>query len=297
MLKIPIDRVKGEKKIFPSPGRCIYCLRDDLPLEDEHIVPFAISGDGMIFKKASCRPCAGIINKEFETHVTGTTFLPFRIRAGAPTRNKRKRPATLELTLVCADAGGKPIGPRYTKQIPAEAFPISLLGWTLPRPGIIAGREPSDEILGEPAVSMFGHEFQPHIDDYLKRTGHRGGVLVSVGRMEREKLFRFIAKTAHAFAAATEGLDSFEPLTLDLIFGRSKAFCHLIGTGSGKSPDPPTLADTFTMYIGSITKDGVEYMAVLVHPFPFFDSPSYIVIVGKCTKHQATLAKDAPDTV
>lgn len=288
-----IDRSKGAKEIYPSLGRCIYCRRNDLPLEDEHIVPFGIAGDGVIFEDASCGICSKFINKEFETHVIGSMFLPVRVRGDFPTRNKRKRATHLELKVFAIDPDGNRAGPVSSKMIPADQFPLALMGWSLPRPGIVAGREISDEVLGSPWTHMHDQEFAPYVAEYRNATGYSGELAVSVGRMEEDKFFRFLAKTAYAMAVAMEGLDAFEPFALDLIFGRSRAFCHYIGSGEGHDPQPMSEHETFRLLVGEIAKHGETYVAVLVQPFPMLNSPKYIVIVGKRFRDESPLADES----
>ncbi len=67
-------------------GYCIYCLKTNCELSDEHVVPFSLGGD-VLLPKASCSKCA-TITSQFELQVARKILGSYRTRTGAPTRPK-----------------------------------------------------------------------------------------------------------------------------------------------------------------------------------------------------------------
>src|SRR5437762_7005133 len=89
---------------IPAVGRCIYCLRDDVPLADEHIIPFGLSGT-WVLRKASCQSCARITSA-FERIVLREDLQRLRAAGQFKTRRRNERPTHLPLT-ISTSAGEK----------------------------------------------------------------------------------------------------------------------------------------------------------------------------------------------
>lgn len=282
------DYSMRETKRYPSPGRCIYCGRSDLPLEDEHIIPFALAGDTMIFEKASCRSCAKIINDEFENYCLRTTLGSFRARAGTPTRNKADRDKERPVKMARLDDNGNPIEV-HSWTMPPEHLPLMLLSWRLPPPGIfLVGREPSEEILGEGWARFDEDEAHAYISVFRDLTGHTGNVGLNVAKLDPPRYFRFLAKTAHALAVADFGYDAFEHLLPDIILGRSKSYCHLIG-GEMEVPEPEENEISCRCVLGEFAGDDDVLVAVKIQLFPMYGSPIHDVVVGRRALTQADI--------
>lgn len=70
-------------------GQCIYCRTTELPLTDEHTVPFGFNGNCILYK-ASCIACAAITSK-FERIVLRDTLFAARDALNTKTRNSKER--------------------------------------------------------------------------------------------------------------------------------------------------------------------------------------------------------------
>ncbi len=276
---VNFDYSRRESKSYPSPGRCIYCGRSDLPLEDEHIVPFALAGDTIIFEKASCRPCAEIINREFESYCLSTTLGAFRARAGTPTRNKKDRTKERPVRMAPLNDDGEAIDV-YSWTMPPNQIPLVLLSWLLPAAGMFAGRTASEEILGEGWARVSEEETAAYINAFKAITGHAGNVGLSVAKLEPERYFRFLAKTAHAFAIAEFGFDAFEHLLPDVILGQSKCYCHYVG-GEPHIPEPNDSEVSCRLEVGVFAGESDTLVGVRIQLFPMYGSPIHHVVVGK----------------
>lgn len=85
------DLDRYEKRVVASPGLCIYCgqaLPSD-ELTDEHVIPYALGHNTLVFQKSSCKPCAAIIQR-YEQEVLKKQLGTFRLQVDAPSRTKRK---------------------------------------------------------------------------------------------------------------------------------------------------------------------------------------------------------------
>lgn len=69
---------------------CIYCGRSDVPLQLEHIFPYALGGTCEL-PDASCDECAERINREIENPINNTEWGNLREKFGLPSRGKTKR--------------------------------------------------------------------------------------------------------------------------------------------------------------------------------------------------------------
>jgi hypothetical protein len=283
-----IDRSLGHSKRYDSVGCCIYCGATSKKLEDEHIIPYGIAGDGVIFRDASCRDCAKVINEEFEDFCLSLTLFPFRMRVDAPSRGKKRRRgrhqgvAEIPLKIIPLDKSFQPLCEAITVKVPAKLYPTVLMGWRSPAPGIIRGAPPSELIEGEAWTRYNAPEFSAVEKAFCESTGHVGPLQIKVGDLDPAKFLRFIAKTAHAhaYAVAELGYDAFRPLLPDLILGRSKKYSHLIG-GTWEIPEPLESEQIFQLQLGKVVGDSLTYHCVSIQIFPFYGSPIHTVIVGE----------------
>jgi hypothetical protein len=98
-----------------------------------------------------------------------------------------------------------------------------------------------------------------------------------------------VAKIGHSFAAATLGLDSFRPLLLDLILGKSKHVTYLVG-GTEIAPTPIP-GPSYRINLYNHTLNDRHYLMARVHLFANNGAPYYTVAVGETDR------KAAPDGV
>ncbi|MEO1987205.1 HNH endonuclease [Martelella sp.] len=124
-----IDRF--EKRRIALPGVCIYCgsAFSHIDLTDEHIIPFAHGHNTLIFEKASCKPCAAIIQR-YEQEVLKKQLGDFRLQVDAPSRTRRRdRPKHVEIPFVAVDGSGKITRDLGSRAFPLEEAPLALNLW------------------------------------------------------------------------------------------------------------------------------------------------------------------------
>ncbi|OYW83324.1 MAG: hypothetical protein B7Z22_12775, partial [Hyphomonas sp. 32-62-5] len=136
MKSVHLDLSKDERFDFPSINRCIYCGSSNRKLTDEHLVPYSLTGHGVIFRQASCEQCAQRFNREFEQHVLTKMWGPFRERIAAPSRSRKKgkseeaRDIHFKLLNVVADELVE-VGDHYARAIPISKLPLAFPSWRL----------------------------------------------------------------------------------------------------------------------------------------------------------------------
>jgi hypothetical protein len=84
---------------------------------------------------------------------------------------------------------------------------------------------------------------------------------------------------AYAYATAVRGYGSFQPLVLDLMFGRTNYFRHFVG---GEPVAPPAVEDEVHRLVArrgpSVT---CSYVVVKIRLFSFLETPIFEVVVGE----------------
>jgi hypothetical protein len=177
------------------------------------------------------------------------------------------------------DNSGEPVGEPIVFQVPSHLVPLSLMSWRLPPPGLHLGAPPTDEIKGEAWTRYSAPEFQACERAFREASGYQGNLAMKLGDMDPKKFLRFLAKTAHAFAVAELGDDAFDPFLLDLIFDRSRNYCHFIG-GEWEIPEPFENSHTAAIYIGRLALPEVTCVSVKLQLFPSYGSPVHVILVG-----------------
>jgi hypothetical protein len=108
---------------------------------------------------------------------------------------------------------------------------------------------------------------------------------VRLGGIKMLDFARMLAKIAHAYAYAKCGPDAFEPALLGLILGTNHFAPYLVGGDPRGTPpaQPGVLHDVYPMTV-TIGESGPSYLTVVIRLFAFWDTPSYLVVVGKQLK-------------
>src|SRR5713101_4559866 len=99
-----------------------------------------------------------------------------------------------------------------------------------PPPGILSGLPPATTWQPR-AWYCINHE------EVRKTVQKHSGTGLAIGPIKTLAFAQMLAKIAHSYAVAQMGLDTFNPLLLDLIFGRTTVVTHLVG-GDLKVPPP-----------------------------------------------------------
>ena len=266
----------GDKLEWPSPGLCIYCGATDVPLADEHIVPKALTGNGVIFRKASCKACEGIINP-FEQFVLRRTYGNLRVQIDAPTRRPKDRKMTIDHPFILLDEHRRVKG-RWTVQTAWNKSPVLCPSWVAPWPGLLVGRDPSPIVAGQKWL------YEDHLLDAfihkVRRFFQAHGAMYEAGKIDGGGFLRFIAKMAHGYAVATKGYESFDWLTQGIILGTDPNISHLVGGEPHVPPGDKETGAAVKFEVGEPT-DELPYLLIKVRLFEFLGTPEHIVVVGR----------------
>lgn len=272
MANPPKIEITSPSRRFPPVGRCIYCRKQDVVLHEEHIIPFAIAGNALILPAASCRECE-IDNNKIEGPIHKRQLQPLRVVLNTPTRRPAERPESLPVGLAKFPPfqPGETAIPMGEVEVKAGDYPLVYIGLHLDKPGILL-----ELPLGVPL------EWKSIIRLQSDRTLNllkRGANAVRIGAFNPYLSAQYLARIAYAYAVAFEGLDTFEPLVLDLIKGRTKYFRHWVG-GDLKIPEPEP-SKLHSISHGWVTVGNVRYLLVTLRLFSFLGTPIYRVVVGQ----------------
>ena len=93
---------------------------------------------------------------------------------------------------------------------------------------------------------------------------------------------RMLAKMAHSYAVAKEGLGSFTPLLQELILHGSRTPSYLVGGTHDLPPKENAVHRIGTGIATSSSQSGIrEYLVVNIRLFCFLGTPQYEVVVGE----------------
>jgi hypothetical protein len=273
-----LDKHEGQR--VPSPGRCIYCLGTD-NLTDEHVIPFALGANTIIFRDASCRKCAETI-QPYEQEVLRKQLGVFRAQVDAPSRNKKKsRIRHADLKFVEIDDDGRAIRDLGKRNYPIEEVPLTLALWQLPEASKLKPETEAEDDHGKPWAYCDMVVAQKLNQSVAAETGSRH-TAVEVAEVNRGHFLRFLAKTAHAFAVAALGLDAFRPFLKDIILNCSDDFSKYVGGGPRAAPHEVDPSTTTLLTIGQVDDGPAKGLIVVrLQIYPQLGSPAYIVIVGE----------------
>ena len=119
-----------------SKGACIYCGKKDVPLTDEHLVPFSLGGQH-ILEDASCHACADL-TKRFEQDVAREMWGDARTSYNAPSRRKKQRKTHIVLT--------DPDNPSRRVKVPYSEYPAAMIFYKMSRAGLLEGMPDSVDL-------------------------------------------------------------------------------------------------------------------------------------------------------
>jgi len=213
-----------------------------------------------------------------------------------PTRRKKERPTTLPVmniqhpTVVAAAEAALRAGRREFSakieplQVQPHEYPTSLLMCLFNSPGVLLGKPRSDDVYPM-EMSFWKCGNHAEMANLQKKYGATAPYPDEVNPL----LFaRFLAKIAHSFAAAIYGVDSFEPLVVDLILGRTKNFLDIVGGEMKQQPTDPENKLNF-LDIAQRQINGAWYLVVRIRLFPGLGTPLYQIVVGAQTGPMSAL--------
>lgn len=256
------------KKIYSPLGRCMYCgsLQN---LQDEHIVPYGLSGTGVL-PKSTCPSCAKITG-QFEQKVLRGPMRNVRVFRKLRSRTKYENvPKTYPLKIE-----------REKKEeiikLPLSEYPILL---HFPIFSIPAFLNPQGYNKG---ITMIGSDiisFGPRPEDVQKKLG--ATQIIITQNYSPHDFARMIAKIAYSFAVA-EGAINFikgAPFPAEAILGKKDDIGKWVGTITGPPKKHQGLLHRIALH-----KDYARKVLIgEVQLFSDSQTPNYGVILGQLKK-------------
>lgn len=280
-----LELSKSETEKIGPVNQCIYCGISNEDLTDEHIIPYAISGNSAILLKSSCTKCARII-QIYEQNVLRNQLGQFRYRIQAPSRNKRNRPTHQYLDFIEVNRSLQAVRNLGKRKFRITDLPISLSVWNLCPPRILGEQSSDADHFGHPWVSIeenLDHKLHAiKIARQVARETKSEHVAIKVNTICRDDFLRFLAKTAHAFAIFELGLGSFKPTLQDIILNKSHNLDMFIGGTELNPLIPYNPSNTIELTVGTVGFGPAKgYTAVYIRLYPILGTPPHIVIVGQ----------------
>jgi hypothetical protein len=278
------DLDKGEGRRIPSPGKCIYCRRVPIhpaKLTDEHVVPFAIGANSIVFLDASCEECASTI-QPYEQEVLLKQLGNFRRQIDAPSRTKpQKRPTHANVSFKEVDDQGRDMRHLGRRSVPIAALPLALSLWQLPEPRILRPAAIPGDDIGQPWCYCNDKKTVDKLCRSVAEETNSKNVAIEIGKVNRSHFLRFLAKTAHAYAIAELGIDSFKHALIEIILNREHDISKFVGGYHGPPPPVSAPENLVNAHIGqAVDGPGKGLIVAALQFYPLLNSPIYSVIVG-----------------
>jgi hypothetical protein len=268
-MRIDLAYPKPQRKTYVPVGRCIYCGKGPSAgkLSKEHIIPFGLSGT-LILPQASCASCSKItceIERFYLQRMIRDARIHLNLASRRMRRNKRQPPPLL-------------IGRRILDstsirwdEVPKEQHPYWLPTCGFAPAGLLTNADPNHKPLVEMCL-LPGQDWQA-------RWGLQSPNSQLQMFIDSTRYARLLAKIAHAFAVATQGVDGFEPLLRDIILDNADMAHRYVG-GVERDFDDRSPAPTVLHSIG--LGNSAEFVLVRLRLFSFIaGTPSYVIVAGR----------------
>ena len=177
---------------FAPLGECMYCGSTS-KLSDEHIIPYALSGN-LVLPQSSCDKCAAITSR-IERRVLRGFMFDARVVGNFPSRRKRDRPETLRAKLISEDDS------IVEKEVGISESPAFLILPTFAPAAILNNQPP---VRGINIVGQETLHFGKDVNEFVRDHGARGIQFGS--KVEATELAQLLAKIAYAYLVAQMGL-------------------------------------------------------------------------------------------
>ncbi|WP_165922887.1 hypothetical protein [Sulfurirhabdus autotrophica] len=236
-----------------------------MPRSREHIIPYSLSGNWVI-QDASCASCADITSK-IEARCSRGFFSEIRTHLELSTRRKKRRPEALVITEVSKSG-------EIQFSLPVKDHPYRFTTVDL-EPCTYLGGKDASETTHVRAVAI---KFQ---QDYERRISLLGsGSFAHDSKIDYLALYALLAKIAHAYAAAELGHGSYQPLLLDVIYGKPVPVSTYIGgTGVIGEMTPWNVIHRCRVFKEDIL--GIQHILCDVQLFSNLGAPIYRIAVGR----------------
>lgn len=271
--------------------KCIYCHTTDLPLTDEHIVPFALGGTSEL-RKACCPDCQEKVH-QYETESTSKILGPLRHGRGFKSRPARR-------------AKGLPKGAYVTMRSPdgqtrrqfVVAADLPKASWKLPYYSYPPRLEQPTDVWGYDRVrTIVDHRDPQDAADQIKRYGATFEL-----ECDEDAFCRFLVRLGYTVAFSALDFD-WEPFVRDYLRGGAlpgpvedyigHATRWSLLHGEAQKPRTNNPVSVYVTFAPS-GEEGWVLVIANVHILPNLRSlqnlqgvPQYGVVLGKCTEEKA----------
>lgn len=271
----PSSPFNTNRTILGTVGKCIYCKRSDVPLSEEHIIPYGLNGNQVLLE-ASCVECSKITSA-FEGDVLGRAFILPRLGFNMRSRHGKNKNKKITVSLE-QDNNVSFI------EIPAEDCPILFMMPIFKPPEILDNRPHQPGIQG--AGSFYSAEIRGVPKEKLREKYGPGKIAVNIS-YNPNSFARMLAKIAYGFAVAHFGIDDIEDLgILSAIKAETDDIGRWVGNVDGEKFAPNTVLHSWQLGIESsyeidAPKETVKGQLIYkISLFSLFNTPEYTVVVG-----------------
>ena len=250
-------------------GQCIYCRAlptPEDPLEDEHIVAFAIEGKDVL-EKASCRSCAQKTSA-VESRALGQDMRGIRTVLDFPTRHRRKRSNTLPVEIVRTNGEVAEI------EIPLDEYPQMFAFPIFPPPAYVT----KVDYQGGIEITHIQH-IHANLDFDAIAAKYNAKEMAVYGLKYPKDWARMLAKIAYAFTVRSRGLHHItedNSYVMGAILGKTDDVGMWVGCNDqNKLPESQSIDHMCGLYVEN------EEIHARIKLFSFPQAPEYHVVVGK----------------
>lgn len=242
---------------------CIYCGRADLPLTDEHIVPYAIGGRHVL-TKASCKECAKITSR-IERTVARGMWGDARISYDAPSRRKKRRPTHVVLD--------DPRAPGRRLKVKRDEYPAPMIFYEMQPAGILQGWTKDVDISGAWRLTSIMDDRRK--EEFLKK--HPGDL---IGRFHHHpnEFGRLLAKIGYCHVMRFLDRGDVNTICLPFILGAERNVSFVVG-GVGDIPKPNEGVG-YGMTINFLKDETFALVVVAIRLVAHAHTPIYHAVVG-----------------
>lgn len=259
-------------RVYKPVGRCIYCGGKE-NLENEHILPFGLSGSA-ILPKSSCRNCASITGK-VEQDILRGSFWPVRIFRDLKSRSKHKKASAQVSVSVIRNGKQDEILLNIDEAPILLPFPVFEPPWHLSQ---------VEQAIG---ISVLGHiTIRFGTDPKTKGRTLGASEINIIAELNPCAFARMIAKIGYAFAYAEGAIADLEgkSYVLPAILGEQDEIGRWVGTLTKPLETFPTMLHRVLIHHDS--EKGLLFAEVQL--FSDSPTPSYGVILGKLKPSKIT---------
>lgn len=229
-------------------------------------MPLSLGGIAVL-PLASCERCRKITARLEEIFARETMVRRLRSQLNIPTRRPKERPTSGKIGVLVGER-------REQSELLIEHIPIAYFSLKLPPPGILIGREASDQLpyLGMAFCMDSDTATRPLAKNYT-----------SYGLRQRIDPFAFcrmLAKIAHGVAFIARRPETFVPFLPPIIRGESLHVGHYVGGADALSIPPGSSQQMHEIRIISNDGPNRNYLTVEIQLFAPLGGLIYQVVVG-----------------